>query len=104
MATMPAYANAIAFFPSRHSRTGSINTASDFVTWYTRILQSGPHAFLYQLVAMADSAGFYLDPDLPGTWFGDIAFNQLKIAAWFANLGHCHFCFHFEENLGRFLI
>jgi hypothetical protein len=53
---------------------------------------------------MADPAGFYLDPDLPGTWFGNIAFNQLKISAWFANLGHCHFCFHFEENLGRFLI
>src|SRR5262249_761758 len=100
MTAMPAYADALAFFPSCNSLTGSINPASNFVTWYPRILQAWPEPFLHQLIAVADSAGFHFYPHLSGAWFGNIAFNQLKIAAWFANLGHCHFGFHFV----RFLI
>jgi hypothetical protein len=93
---MPAYANTTAFFPRRHSRTEGIDAASDFVTWYARKLQAGPEPFLYQLIAVADPAGCHLYPHLPGTRLRNIAFDQLKITAWFANLGCCHFRFHEE--------
>src|SRR5260221_8304186 len=96
MAAMPAYANGIARFPGGDTRSKSINAAGNFVTWDPRILQARPEPFFYHYITMADPAGFHLDTHLPGTGFGNIAFHQLKFAAWFANLGDFHFRFHDE--------
>src|SRR5262245_45996681 len=90
MATVPPYANAIAFLPGPGSRSQSIKAAGNFVARHTRKLQARPEPFFYQHVAVADPAGFHFYAHLPRPWFGNIAFNQLKIAGCFANLGHFH--------------
>jgi len=103
MATVPAYANPIAYFPRRDPRSKSIKTAGDFVARNAWILQARPEPFFYEHIAVADPAGFHLYAHLGRTWFGNIAFDQFKIAACFANLGDFHFCFHKELSSYPFL-
>ena len=65
MATVSAYANAIAFLPSRDAHSKSIKAAGNFMARHTRILQPRPEPFFYQHVAVADPAGFHFYPHLP---------------------------------------
>ena len=60
MATVPAYANPIAYFRRRDPHSKSIKTAADFVARNAWILQARPEPFFYEHIAVADPAGFPL--------------------------------------------
>jgi hypothetical protein len=47
-------------------------------------------AFLYERVAVADAAGFDLNPDLVAGGFGDGSFDKFEITAGFADLDSLH--------------
>jgi hypothetical protein len=96
MATVPADAHSIAYFPGRDSLSKSVKLPGDFVARDTWILQAGPLAFFYKDIAVADPTSLYLYAHLARTRFGNIAFHQLKIPAWLANLSDFHFRVHDE--------
>ena len=70
MATMPAYANAIAFFLGADSHSKSINAAGNFMTRHTRILQTRPERFFYQHIAVADPQASTFTRTFPGPGSG----------------------------------
>jgi hypothetical protein len=94
MATVPAHAHSIAYFPSRDALSQSVKMASDFVARDTWILQARPQTLFYKDIAVADPTSLDLYTHLAWARFGDTAFNQLKIAAWLVNLSDFHFCIH----------
>src|SRR5438105_2093130 len=91
MASMPAYADALAFTPDSDIAAHRIDAPRDLMTRYPGILESGPNAVLNEHIAMANAARLHFHANLPGTWLRDIAFHQFKIAARFTNLRRLHF-------------
>ena len=100
MATVPPYPDAISLAYGRNSLAESIHAAGDFVTRHTRILQPRPESVFHHHVAMADPASFHFHTHLPRPWLGNIAFDQLEVAARLAYLDGSHhsyrhtFCRH----------
>jgi hypothetical protein len=45
VASVPADADALASFPRLHRLAHGIDDANDLVSWYTRILNTGPESF-----------------------------------------------------------
>ena len=90
MASMPAHADALAGLPLRDSVADGIDAAGNFVSGNARVLDSGPVAFFYERVAVADAAGFNLDADLAASGLGNIAFDEFKISAGLADLDGFH--------------
>ena len=103
MATVPADAHSIPYFPGRDPLSQSVKLAGDFVARDTGILQARPQAFFYKDIAVAHPTSFDLYSHLTGARFRDIAFNQLKISAWLANLSDFHFRIHDELSDYPFL-
>src|SRR5713101_6411481 len=62
---MPADADTLSLLPSGDLGAQFIDDACDFVPRNPRILNSRPEAFFYKYVAVANSAGLYLDAYLP---------------------------------------
>src|SRR4030095_6694878 len=85
MAAVPTDTDAVALLPSGYAAAKVINQTGNFVAWNAGILQAGPVAFLYDVVAHADSAGLDLHANL--AWAGRryLAFDNFKIAP-----GRCH--------------
>src|SRR5262249_40037903 len=53
-------------------------------------LQPRPESVFHHHVAMADPASFHFHTHLPRPWLGNIAFDQLEVAARLAYLGGFH--------------
>src|SRR5262249_26920871 len=108
MATVPPYPDAIPLAYGRNSLAESIYAAGDFVTRHTRILQPRPESVFHHHVAMADPASFHFHTHLPRPWLGNIAFDQLEVAARLAHLGGSHhsyrhtFCRHTALRLSPY--
>jgi hypothetical protein len=90
MAAMPTNTDTLAGFPVRNVSTHCVNAPCDFVSWNTRILNTGPMAFLDQLVTVADAAGFNFNADLVSARLGNVSLDEFKIAAGFADLHSLH--------------
>jgi hypothetical protein len=88
MASMPAYSDAIAFLPLGDAGSEFINDASDFVAGNAGELNPGENAFLGRGVAMTDTAGLDFNAYFAGTGLRYVAFDEFKVAACFAHLGH----------------
>src|SRR2546428_8656640 len=73
MSTVPANANTLPFLPCRNVVAHCIDPSCDFMTWHTRILESGPETLFDKGIAMANATRFYFDAHLPRARLGDIA-------------------------------
>jgi hypothetical protein len=76
--------------PSGDLRPDRIDGADDLMSGNARVFEVGEEAFLGHAVAVADAAGFYLDPDLAGGGFGNIPLDQLERTLRTRNLGDSH--------------
>jgi hypothetical protein len=94
MATVPADAHSIPYFPGRDPFPQSVKVAGDLVARDPWILQARPQPFLYKDIAVAHPTSLDLYPHLARARFGNITFNQLKISAWLVNLSDFHFRIH----------
>jgi hypothetical protein len=94
MTAVPSDTDALAGFPVGDVGADSVDAAGDFVSGNAWILESGPIAFLYERIAVADAAGFDFDPDLVASGFGDVSFDEFEITAGLADLDS----FHFRHN------
>lgn len=90
MSTVPADAHALAGLPKRHVCADRVYASGDFMSGNSRILNSRRVAFLYQYVAMANSARFNLDADLGATWLRNWTFHHFESGTGFANLNRFH--------------
>jgi hypothetical protein len=88
--TVPSYSDALAGLPVRNVAADSVDAAGDFMSGNAWILDSGPIAFLYQLVTVADAAGFDFNADLVSARLGDVSFDEFEIASGFADLDNFH--------------
>src|SRR5215467_4308921 len=59
------------------------------MAWNSRKLNA-PQAFLYEDVAVTNTTGQYLDPNLIFRWLRDFPFHNFEVSAWFGNLRYFH--------------
>ena len=78
---VPTHADALSFPPVHDLGAQLVHDTGDFVARRSRVLNSGPIAFLGVHVAMADSARLNANPNLPTTRLRDIALDQLEIGS-----------------------
>src|ERR1017187_7258415 len=90
MTAVPSYSDALAGLPVRNVAADSVDAAGDFMSGNAWILDSGPITFLYQLVTVADAAGFDFNADLVSARLGDVSFDEFVIASGFADLDNFH--------------
>jgi len=91
MTAVPSDARALAGFPVSDVGAYSVDATGDFVSGNTWILEAGPMAFLYERVAVTDTAGLDFDPDLLAGGFGNVSFDEFEITAGLADLDSFHF-------------
>jgi hypothetical protein len=91
MTAVPPDSGALAGFPVGNVGTDSVDAAGDFVSGNAWILEAGPMAFLYERIAVTDTAGFDFDPHLIAGGFGNVSFDEFKITTGLADLDGFHF-------------
>jgi hypothetical protein len=91
MTSVPSNSDALARFPVGYVGAHGINAAGDFMSGNAWILEAGPMAFLYERIAVTDTAGFDFDPHLIAGGFGNVSFDELKITTGLADLDGFHF-------------
>lgn len=90
MSTVPSDAHTLPSFPLSHVRTDGVDAPGNLVAGNTRIFDARPESIFDQLIAVADTAGFDLDPDLAAAGLRNGAIDDLKIATGFADLNGFH--------------
>jgi len=88
--TVPPDANALSGLPGSDRTAYGIHPACDFMPWNTGILQPWPGAFLDQYIAVANSAGFNFDANLPGPGLRNLPFYDFEVSSSFADLCSFH--------------
>jgi hypothetical protein len=91
VAAVPSDAYALARLPVGNVSTNGVDAAGNFVSGNTWILDAGPMAFFYERIAVADAAGFDLNPDLVAGGVWDVSFDEFEVTAGFGNLNNFHF-------------
>src|SRR5712664_1740322 len=92
LATVPADADALAFFPAGDAGAYVVDHAGDFVSGGTGILNAGPVSFLYEAVAVTDAASLHANTHMPGARVGNFSLDDFKIRSRFRYLRYFHFC------------
>jgi hypothetical protein len=90
MTAMPADAYTLARPPLVHAGSDGIDDANNFMAGHARILQSGPVAFLYERIAVADATSLYLDPHLTGSRLLDFSLDNFEWTTRAGNLCNAH--------------
>jgi hypothetical protein len=96
---MPAYADALTFFPFRDVTADCINASRDFMTRHPGKLKPWPGTFLDENIAVANAARLHFDANLSMVRLGDIALHQFPIAVRLADLCCLHFLIHGNSPL-----
>jgi hypothetical protein len=91
MSAVPADANALAGFPFSDAAPDRVDPSRNFVARDAGILKSGPDAVFDQNIAVTNAARLDFHPNLSNTRLQDVAFHQLPIPAWLADLRQFHF-------------
>ena len=94
MSAVPAYADALTFFPLRHIAANRIDASGNFMTRHSWILQTGPKSLFDEHVAVANPARLHFHANLAGARLGNLAFHQFPSATRFADLRRFHFLIH----------
>ena len=81
LAAMPADADTLPLLPLGNTGAHFIDDARHFMSGNARILNSGPHAFFREHVAVANSTGLHLDAHLPWPGLGNLALDNLEICS-----------------------
>jgi hypothetical protein len=90
MTAMPAYADALTFFPFRDVAAERIDTSRDFMTRHTRILEPGPQTLFDEHIAVANAARLHFHANLPSAGLRDFAFNYFKRSIRASDLCNTH--------------
>src|SRR5579864_3131776 len=90
MPAMPAYTDALSYFPAGNSRADGIDHAGDFVSWNARVRDARPRTFLGVFIAVADAAGLHFDAHRTRNRFRNFAFHQLKRPLGVQDLNGAH--------------
>src|SRR5204863_129865 len=90
MAAVPAYAHPVALLPLGHVGADLLDATGDLVTRNARQRKAWIGAELHQRIAVTDTAGFHLDPDLPRRRLRYFALDQLECAARLRHLDAPH--------------
>ena len=77
---VPADANSLAGLPLRDVSPDRVDASGNFVAGNTRVLQSGESGLLYDGVAVADAAGFHLDPYLGAARLRNWSLHDFKVS------------------------
>jgi hypothetical protein len=72
---MPAYADALVFFPLRDIAADRIDASRDFMTRHPRILKPGPETLFDDKIAVTNAARLYFHANLPNAGLWDFAFH-----------------------------
>ena len=78
VAAVPSDSDALAGLPVGYVSADGVDAAGDFVSRNAGILKAGPLAFLGQRIAVADTAGFNLNPDLAGGRARECFFRRVR--------------------------
>src|SRR5438270_743837 len=81
-------------FKSHFSRVLNPEMSESADAWHTWILKSRPQTVFDQDIAVADATRVHFHADLSSARLGNVAFDQLKIPAGFADLCSFHFRIH----------
>src|SRR5262245_57787026 len=92
VSAMPADADALPLGPSGNSGTHSVDETHHFMTWYARVLDTGPGTFLCERVTMTDAAGLHLDSHLSRCWVRNFPLDDLELCSRAGNLCRLHRC------------
>jgi hypothetical protein len=87
---VPSHTHPLARFPLRDVSSNRIDAPGDFVARNPRVLQSRESRLLHDGVAVANSAGFNLDPDLGVARLGNRALDDFEVSTRFADLCDFH--------------
>ena len=90
MSAMPADADALAGLPLRDVGANRVDASGNLMAGNARVLQSGKARLLYDGVAVADAAGFNLDPNLGAARLRNRTFDDFEVSTGFADLCGFH--------------
>ena len=94
VSAVPADSDTLIFPPVGNVRAESVDASGYLMSWYSRILQTGPETFLDQDIAVTNAAGFNFHAHLAWAGLRDFAFDQFKISTGSTDLR----CFHFRVH------
>ena len=90
VAAVPSHSHPLAGLPQRNVGADRVDAPGNFVARHSRILNSRPEPFLYECVAVADTAGFHLEAHLPASRLWSWALDDFKSSSWLADLYGFH--------------
>src|SRR5947208_16584928 len=91
---VPADPDALATFPWLHSLAHKVDSSDDFVSGHTRILNTGPLAFLDQRIAVTNTTRLNLVPHPARLRLGNISLDQPERSASTRDCNCPHRCSH----------
>src|SRR6267143_4372694 len=94
VAAVPADAYPVALLPLGHVGANFLDPTGDLVARNARIRNAWIGAELHQRIAVTDSAGFYLDADLPRRGLRKLVLDRLECAAGLRHLDGPHHLRH----------
>src|ERR1700731_1261617 len=86
MSAIPSHAYPLTGLPQGDVGADGVDASGNLVARYARILNSRPHAFLNQRVAVADATGFYFNADSPASGLRRRTLNDFEIISGLADL------------------
>jgi len=93
MPSMPPHSHTLTGRPRAHIGSDSIDPSGDLMARNARILKSWPQTLFDHHIAVADAAGFHLDPNFSRARIRNVSFEDFPVSAGLAYLGNCH-AFH----------
>src|SRR6266446_1526863 len=90
VAAVPTNADALSLLPFGDTGAQLIDSAHNFMSGDAGVLNPREHPIFRHGVAVADSAGLYLDTYLPVCRLRDFTFDDLEFSSRLRNLRHCH--------------
>jgi hypothetical protein len=90
MPPVPAYSDALSYFPAENARAYGVNHAGNFVPWNARVRDAWSRAFFSVFVTMANAASLHFDADKTRSRLRDFVFHQLKWPLGVRNLNGAH--------------